>query len=56
MSEMSGPGNSGSYGTTALTSSNVGIATREGEPTLKDSGGSYSQSSTSYNFTDFIVY
>ena len=51
MSEMSGPGNSGSYGTTALTSSNVGIATREGEPTLKDSGGSYSQSSTSYNFT-----
>jgi hypothetical protein len=51
MSEMSGPGNSGSYGTTTLTSSNVGIATREGEPTLKDSGGSYSQSSTSYNFT-----
>ena len=52
MSEMSGPGNSGSYGSTTLNSSNVAIATREGDPTVKtkdDSG--FSQTSTSYNFT-----
>ena len=52
MSEMSGPGNSGSYGSTTLDSSNVAIATREGDPTVKtkdDSG--FSQTSTSYNFT-----
>lgn len=49
---MSGPGNSGSYGSTTLNSSNVAIATREGDPTVKtkdDSG--FSQTSTSYNFT-----
>jgi len=51
MSEMSGPGNSGSYGTTNLTSSNVAIATREGEPAVKDGSGGFSQTSTNYNFT-----
>jgi hypothetical protein len=52
MSEMSGPGNSGSYGTTNLTSSNVAIATREGEPTVKDGSNTpWSQSNKSYNFT-----
>ena len=50
-SEMSGPGSGGSYGNTKLTDSNVAIDTREGEPTLPDSGGPWSQSSTSYNFT-----
>jgi hypothetical protein len=51
-SEMSGPGAGGSYGSTQLNSDNVAIATREGEPTLPTSGGgSFSQRSTSYNFT-----
>jgi hypothetical protein len=58
MSEMSGPGAGGSYGTTKITSkpkvtptpsgSNVGIASRQGEPILPGSG---SKASTSYNFT-----
>ena len=50
-SEMSGPGSGGSYGSTELSDSNVAIATREGDPTLSQSGGPWSQSSTSYNFT-----
>ena len=48
---MSGPGNSGSYGTTTMTSSNVANDTRQGDPTLPGGGGGFSQSSTSYNFT-----
>lgn len=52
MSEMSGPGAGGSYGSTTLNSSNVAIDTREGEPTVPTrDGGGFSQSSVSYNFT-----
>jgi hypothetical protein len=52
MSEMSGPGSGGSYGNTKLSDSNVAIDTRQGEPTLPDSGDrAWSQSNTSYNFT-----
>ena len=49
---MAGPGTGGSYGSTTLNNSNIGTATREGDPILKtkdDSG--FSQTSTSYNFT-----
>ncbi len=49
---MSGPGSGGSYGSTTLNNSNVAVATREGDPVVKEKDNSgFSQRSTSYNFT-----